>query len=122
VYLYETRTNASGLYKCGVTVCGKDNCVIIAPDNWDTSANPLQTSYDATAWATAEAAGLVCLPAAGSRFGSDVGIVVYGFYWSSTANGSYYAYYVILNSSIVAPGSSDYRYYGCSVRLITESN
>ncbi|MCQ2180273.1 MAG: hypothetical protein MJY91_09270 [Bacteroidales bacterium] len=121
VYLFETRTNASSLYKYGVTVCGKTNCVIIAPDNWDTSANPLQTSYDATAWATAEAAGLVCLPAAGFRYGSNVSNVGdYGHYWSSSASGGSYAYYVRFNSSDVYSGSYGYRYNGRSVRLITD--
>ena len=121
VYLIETRTNASSLYKKGVTVCGKTNCVIIAPDNWDTSANPLQTSYDATAWATAEAAGLVCLPAAGGRYGSGVGNVGDdGFYWSSTAYGSGFAYDAYFNSSLLDPGYEVYRDGGNSVRLITE--
>ena len=122
VYLFETCTNASSLYECGVTVCGKKNCVIIAPDNWDTSANPLQTSYDATAWATAEAAGLVCLPAAGSRYGSDVDYIGdVGYYWSSTAGGSNDAYNVYFISNDVYPGLSDFRNRGSSVRLITES-
>ena len=120
VYLFETRTNASSLYECGVTVCGKKNCVIIAPDNWDISANPLQTSYDATAWATAEAAGLVCLPAAGYRNVSTGCLVgVYGNYWSSTARDGNRAYLVSFSSSAVSPGSGDYR-YGSSVRLITD--
>lgn len=120
-YLFETRTNASSLYECGVTVCGKKNCVIIAPDNWDISANPLQASYDATAWATAEAAGLVCLPAAGYRNGSDVDLVgSKGFYWSSSAFGSAHAYIVYFNSSNVSPDYYDGRRSGDSVRLITE--
>ncbi|MCQ2179551.1 MAG: hypothetical protein MJY91_05580 [Bacteroidales bacterium] len=121
VYLFETRTNASSLYKYGVTVCGKTNCVIIAPDNWDTSANPLQTSYDATAWATAEAAGLVCLPAAGRRDGSSVSDVGdSGSYWSSTAYDGYDAYFVYFNRDVAGPNSYDHRSSGYSVRLITE--
>lgn len=120
-YLFNRRSNASSLYKNGVTVCGKENCLIIAPDNWDTSAKPLNASYDATAWATAEAAGLVCLPAAGSRSGSDVGDVGrFGTYWSSSAYGSTYACYVSY-SYVVYPDFNGYRSYGLSVRLITES-
>ena len=120
VYLIETRTNASSLYKYGVTVCGKTYCVIIAPDNWDTSANPLKTSYDATAWATAEAAGLVCLPAAGRRIGSSVDSVGdYGAYWSSTAYYSDRAYLVYFYSSYVYPGIDD-RGEDRSVRLVTD--
>ena len=121
-YLFNGRSNASSLYKNGVTVCGKENCLIIAPDNWDTSAKPLNASYDATAWATAEAAGLVCLPAAGRRRGSDVGYVGdRGYYWSSTAFDGNYAYYVVFNSSDVCSDDCDYRSRGFSVRLITES-
>ena len=120
-YLFKTRTNASSLYKYGVTVCGKTNCVIIAPDNWDTSANPLQTSYDATAWATAEAAGLVCLPAAGYRYGSLVSYIGDGgYYWSSTAIGSSIACNVYFSSRDVSPVNYDFRSYGRSVRLITD--
>ena len=120
-YLFNGRSNASSLYKNSVTVCGKENCLIIAPDNWDTSAKPLNASYDATAWATAEAAGLVCLPAAGSRSGSDVGDVGrFGTYWSSSAYGSTYACYVSY-SYVVYPDFNGYRSYGLSVRLITES-
>ena len=121
VYLFKTRSKASRLYKYGVTVCGKTNCVIIAPDNWDTSSNPLKTSYDATAWATAEAAGLVCLPAAGRRLGSDVSNVGgIGRYRSSTASDGNSAYFVRFDSSDVRPGSSGYRSDGYSVRLVTD--
>ena len=119
VYLFETRTNASGLYKCGVTVCGKTKCVVIAPDGF---TGTIETSYDATAWATAEAAGLVCLPAAGNRYGSLVlSVGDYGRYWSSTAYDSYNAYYVRFNSYNVYPDNYGTRDYGYSVRLITES-
>ncbi|MBQ0053808.1 MAG: hypothetical protein KBS89_05060 [Bacteroidales bacterium] len=119
VYLFETRTNASGLYKCEVTVCGKTNCVVIAPDGF---TGTIETSYDATAWATAETAGLVCLPAAGYRHGSNVYYVGdVGYYWSSTAGSSNDAYNVYFISNDVYPGLSDFRNRGSSVRLITES-
>ena len=55
-YLFTTRTNSSSLFKTGVTVCGKSNCVIIAPDG---STVTIAASYDATTWPVAEAAGLV---------------------------------------------------------------
>ena len=120
VYLFKTRTNASSLYKYGVTVCGKTNCVVIAPDGF---TGTIETSYDATAWAIAEAAGLVCLPAAGRRYGPNVSYVGgSGHYWSSTARDSNYAYLVSFSSSAVSPGSYGLRNFGFSVRLITESN
>ena len=128
-YLFNTRSNASSLYKCGVIVCGKANCVVLLPDNWDLTAHPLQTSYDTESsegspmtWEQAEAAGAVCLRAAGYRDRPNVGYVgVIGIYWSSTAYGRDNAYYVNVDSEGVSPGNYVSRFYGCSVRLITES-
>lgn len=136
-YLFNTRSNASNLYKCGVTVCGKTNCVVLLPDNWewdetadehnvgtgwqDEGYPETQTGNEVT-WEKMEKAGAVCLPAAGSRAGSSVGIVGdRGYYWSSTANDGNDAYYVGFSSSTVAPVHTGLRYYGYSVRLITES-
>ena len=127
-YLFTGRSNASNLYKCGVTVCEKQNCVVIAPDNWNLTASPLQSEYSATStpmtWSEAQAAGLVCLPAAGCRINSSIVRLVddRGYYWSSSANGSDYAYNVSFVSSFVSSGDSNDRCSGFSVRLITESN
>lgn len=120
-------TCRSGKYKYGVTVCGVTNCVVIAPDGWDLSANSLQSEYSSTStpmtWEQAETAGLVCLPAAGFRDGSNVyNVGDYGFYWSSTAFGSDLAYIVYFNSNYVYPDYGGFRDRGVSVRLITESN
>ena len=120
-YLITTRGTGVTYRKYGVTVCGKANCLVIAPDGNTTA---IASSYDASAWAAAEASGFVCLPAAGYRNGSDVGNVGgYGGYWSSSPNvseasGSYLLYFI--NSS-VAPSNSGYRYYGHSVRLVVSS-
>ena len=112
-------TIRKGKYKYGVTVCEKANCLILAPDDF---TGTIETSYNAAAWATAEAAGLVCLPAAGYRLGSSVYFVGgTGVYWSSTALDSITAYGVYFGSDGVYPGSNDSRNRGCSVRLITES-
>ena len=44
-------------------------------------------SYDAADWATAEAAGLICLPPAGYRDGTEVKSGEgNGFYWASTTD------------------------------------
>ena len=118
-YLFKTRTNASKLYKYGVTVCGKTNCVIIAPDGY---TETIAASYDTTTWPVAEAAGLVCLPAAGRRDGSSVhNVGHYGYYWSSSAYGSDNAYYVSFGSNFVYPANYNGRNYGYYVRLIAES-
>ena len=112
-------TIRKGKYKYGVTVCEKANCLILAPDDF---TGTIEALYDATAWASAEAAGLVCLPAAGSRYGSYVDLVGdLGLCWSSTAYGSDDAYHVYFHSDNVYPGLSGDRLSGFSVRLITES-
>ena len=118
-YLLNTRDSASSLKKCGVTVCGKDNCLILAPDNF---TETIADSYDATAWSAAEAAGLVCLPAAGFRFGSSVDFVVSnGYYWSATPIDVDGAYYLCFNSSN-ADMYDNGRYFGRSVRLVCGEN
>lgn len=120
-YLLKERTNVSSLYKCGVTVCGKTDCLIIAPDGF---AGTIATSYDTSTWPAAEAAGLVCLPAAGGREGSNViNDGEYGIYWSSSVNNEGYPYLTSFMSNFFTPDDFiDGRYYGISVRLITESN
>lgn len=117
-----------GKYKYGVTVCGEANCLVIAPDGWNLTTHPLQSSYGTESsegnpmtWEQAEAKGLVCLPAAGARDGSGVYYVgVYGYYWSSTANVEDRACRVYFNSYDFFPDYNDYREFGFSVRLITE--
>lgn len=81
-YVLNTRTNANSLYRFPVTVNGHSNCLILAPDNYTKS---IESSYTATTWNTAEAEGLVCLPAAGKRSGSNVtSTETAGRYWTST--------------------------------------
>jgi hypothetical protein len=41
-----------------------------------------------------------------------------GYYWSSTADGTSYAYNVGFSSGGLSPVNSDYRYGGFSVRLV----
>ena len=78
--------------------------------------------YDATAWGKMESAGCVFLPAAGYRVGDSVYYVgENGYYWSSTAKDTRYAYYVDFNSNRL--NADDYyfsRSYGCSVRLVRD--
>lgn len=116
-YLLMTRTNASKLYKYGITVCGKTNCLIIAPDGY---TGTIAASYDASTWPVAEAAGLVCLPAADYRDGSVVCTVGGGYYWSSTDVYGDYAYIVFCDRSEVSSSIAGIRYFGYSVRLITD--
>lgn len=57
------------------------------------------------------------LPAVGDRYDSTYyELGTRGCYWSSTSNGSYYAYYVYFNSGDCKVGTSGYRTYGFSLR------
>lgn len=125
-YLLAGRANASELYKCGVNVCGKHNCIVIAPDNWNVTANPLQAEYSGSStpmtWAEAQDAGIVCLPAAGQRQAtavSDVGTG--GYYWSSSATNSTAASYISFTGSGISFADDGSRARGYSVRLIAET-
>ena len=117
-YLINTRDNHSNLCKNGVTVVGKTGCLIIAPDNYTGS---IATEYTAAEWATAEAAGLVCLPFAGYRDNDhpfDAGTA--GNYWASTpaassANG---AMRLCFMSEDVYTDLDNPRAYGFPLRLV----
>ena len=88
-YILSTRANAADLLVEDVTVCGVKHCLVIAPDACLNSYvfDKTKKSYDAADWATAEAAGLVCLPPAGYRDGTDVKSGEgNGFYWASTTD------------------------------------
>ena len=115
-----------GKYKYGVTVCGKANCVVLLPDNWvwdgKSVGNDWQTAYDETTtvkWSTMEAAGAVCLPAAGYRGGTDIKLPESGFYWSSSAYDENQACRVAFSSTTVNPVENVNRDGGYSVRLVT---
>ena len=92
--------------------------MILYPDDY--TEQTTATIYTSAEWLAMEKAGCVFLPAAGHRYGSDVGCVgSYGHYWSSTPNDSdraYSLYFVV--GSYVSPASSGMRGYGCSVRLV----
>ncbi len=134
-YLFGTnsskkRTTTSGILYAKATVNGVAG-VILLPDDWSasyhslTSYNTTDAAYTAnsitdTDWSNDfEAHGAVFLPAAGRRSGTPVGSVgSNGYYWSSTALGTDYAYYVFFGPGNVRPENSSSRYYGYSVRLV----
>lgn len=147
VYLLNTRTSstvngtANARYlKCKVNDGTRDVYgLLIFPDTftWPTTVTApgasdinkknlawnLVPGYNQTQFEALEGAGAVFLPAAGLRGGSNVADVGgSGTYWSSTASGSGSACRVYFYSYDVYPDISDARYYGFSVRLITESN
>ena len=120
-YLLNERKNASNLYKYGVTVCGKANCLVIAPDSF---AGGISDEYSESEWAAAEAAGLVCLPAACWRTGSTVNeIGLYGDCWASSLFvNDIYAHNIHFGYTGAFPKNQSFRSYGYSVRLVTEKN
>ncbi len=114
-YLIRSRTNATNLRKYGVTVGDKKDCLIIAPDGFN---GTLKASYTLDELSSL---GLVCLPAAGFRYGSSFGSAEsWGVYWSSTpdSSNSYDAWILHFGSDYVNAYSYYYRYDGQSLRLV----
>ena len=114
-----------GKYKLRVTVCGKDNCIVLLPDNW--TGGTIEDSYDYVGWKHMEAAGAVCLPAAGHRTGDPnspdpayvSGVGSFAYYWSASPNDRSLAYYLYFNSGDVRPAQIN-RNCGSAVRLVTD--
>ncbi len=134
VYLLNTRTTSSGIRYAKAQVNGV-NGLIIVPDNWDTTIYVLsgtnKTNYGYNSnnisaidwWSKMEAAGCVFLPAAGGRGGTSViGVGSGGNYWSTTCDGSSYAYDLYFNSSTLNPSYNNSRSGGLSVRLVRSAD
>ena len=131
VYLFNTRTNAASKFGYA-TVAGKVGIIIVPDDFTDprknngsgafvgsTTTGWTANVYSAENWSAMETSGCVFLPAAGRRDGASVfNVGSDGSYWSGTANGAGYAYYVYFNSGGVDPADYYDRYRGFSVRLV----
>ncbi len=132
-YLFSTRADADKKYGCA-KVGGKEGLIILPDEFTDPMKNGgsnafapgTATGYNANVygvggnWESMEAAGAVFLPAAGRRSGESIMYVGdYGFYWSSSASGTDNAYYVEFSGSSVKPAVASNRFFGCSVRLVT---
>ena len=132
-YLMNTRANAST--KQGVACVNGVNGLILLPDEWTlpdgivfTSgvANDYGSEYYATVnnyseneWSKMETNGAVFLPAAGGRDQQGVGAFGYnGYYWSSSANGSFNAFCLCFISDYVIAENYHSRSNGLSVRLV----
>ncbi|MBR4822318.1 MAG: hypothetical protein IKZ71_04130 [Bacteroidales bacterium] len=113
-YLLCSRPNHDNLYKADVTVEGVDGCVIIANDDF---AGTIASSYASEAEVTA--AGLLCLPPAGTRQGTAISAGL-NYYWTSTP-GSDIANACSFNFPLGTYTVSQLsRSYGCPVRLVLE--
>lgn len=129
VYVFNTRTTVSGIRFAKGTVSGRKG-VILLPDDWSSSIYSLNSTNDKEAtfdsntisyeqWPTLENAGAVFLPITGYRNYKDVSYQdLFGYYWSSSCSGSYYAHNVYIRDSDFDPNASSVRYLGYAVRLV----
>ena len=76
-----------------------------------------KNDYIVEEWNKMESAGAVFLPAAGGRFGSDVGSVGNGYYWSATADNASYVWSMDFVPKY-ASRATEFSYHGQSVRLV----
>ena len=128
-YLLNTRNTSSGIRYAKGTVCGISGLILV-PDNWKTSVYPLNNtnnsaaSYtyntiDATDWNKMENAGCAFIPAAGLRNETSVSYCgTSGYYWSATYYGID-AYSLIFDFSNLTSSINFSRYYGNSIRLVS---
>ncbi|MBP5371745.1 MAG: hypothetical protein J6Y55_07475 [Bacteroidales bacterium] len=128
-YLISGRAQASRLMGQGRV--NNVNGLILLPDGWETPSsvkftydpgNYSTNVYSLDEWTVMESYGAVFLPAAGSRYGTDVYYVgSYGDYWSSSAYDNYDASVLYFGSGNVGTGSYGDRGIGQSVRLVQDA-
>ena len=136
-YLLNTRTDASS--KRGTGNINGVGGLIILPDSWtlpsecsftsgfcspsgDNYPDWTHNSYTLAQWAQMEAAGAVFLPAAGYRFGTDVGNVgKWGWYWSSSPCFHSSACYMKFDSRSLGATYNNDRQGGFSVRPVLDN-
>jgi len=123
-----TSVSASGHFYAKAVVNGI-NGLILLPDNWSDSNYTLSNynttnaaftgnTITSTQWTTLESEGCVFLPVAGNAYGSSVYYATTdGYYWSSTEDGSSYAYYLGFDSSYLGMDYNS-KTDGYSVRLV----
>lgn len=117
-----------GMYRCGVTVMGSLNCIVLYPDGY--SEDKMVEDDDEEAFDTEEEylaateAGIVFLPAAGMRTGDEVvGTGKIGNYWSCTTafeSPEEFSYGPYFTGWEVIPDSNSEKVSGLSVRLVVD--
>lgn len=134
IYLISNRTNADNLIS--IAQVNGVNGLVLLPDNWKCPENinfktgfysDYGTEYYAIyqaltleQWSMIEVTGAVFLPAAGSRFGLDVGATQFGgLYWSATKYDDNLAEVFAFLPHMAAMDHSE-RSYGHSVRLVQD--
>ncbi len=126
-YLFGDNDNRRGKYRSGVDVCGNSSCVVLLPDDWEWGSNQDKQEYSYVEWKHMEAAGAVCLPAAGYRYGNngELGIVtpnIDGYYWSSTYKDDHSVFDFEFTSNDIIQNGYKSRSRACSVRLVTDAD
>lgn len=101
--------------------------LIILPEDWEIpydcdftkGTNYSKNNYTDELWSHMEENGAVFLPAAGYRHAQQtMNVGSYGFYWTSTAEGSHCAYHLYFGSGEVNAKNANSRINGYSVRLV----
>lgn len=143
-YLFCTRTDADQLF--GFATVGSTKGLVILPDDWilpagvaftpstakgltksgcfysnDNGDNYTHNVYTPADWLSMESAGAVFLPAAGSRYRTDINWVhSAGNYWSSTTSSDSLVSYLYFNNQYLIPDSYNRRSNAFSVRLVQD--
>ena len=139
-YLFNDRNTPSGIRFARANVCGINGLVLV-PDNWSEDIfvlnNVNSSGYNhfsdnlitESQWMLLEDAGVLFLPAAGSRGDADPfpGFVILnagnqGHYWSSSNYGNEAAYLISFGEYWVETYYGLVRSYGFSVRLVQDAS
>ena len=139
-YLFNDRNTPSGIRFARANVCGINGLVLV-PDNWSEDIfvlnNVNSSGYNhfsdnlitESQWMLLEDAGVLFLPAAGSRGDTDPfpGFVILnagnqGHYWSSSNYGNEAAYLISFGEYWVETYYGLVRSYGFSVRLVQDAS
>ena len=129
LYLLDKRSTVTGIRYAKANVEGV-NGLLLLPDDWDDSyhinrsndddADYLSNTIPQPFWADkVESNGAVFLPAAGIRDGGTVGLLgKYGFYWSSTHQGTFDAKGLYFSNTYFDHEYHLHRCFSRSVRLV----
>ena len=129
-YVFYTRTTISGIRYAKAQVNGISG-VILLPDNWSANYYSLNNTNSsdvgfnsntliASQWNILEQHGAVFLPTTGYRDGVSIrDVSSEGNYWSASYFNSYYAYYLYFYSSGLDIDTNGFRFFGFSVRLVS---
>ena len=101
-----------------VTIEGKQCCgLFIYPDDYDGSI--VDNSFT---WSRINSAGIIYLPAAGRRSGTDLSYCgAYGYYWTSSSFSDKISHGIRIGANGVNTDYAFGRYAGYSVRLVTKA-